>query len=77
MECVGAIDQVRSGQGRLHGHVPVRLGGAASRRPLPPPRCLPVLLQGTQSTRFFLYDRQCRPLASSQVEFPQIYPHAG
>ncbi|EFN59182.1 hypothetical protein CHLNCDRAFT_18995 [Chlorella variabilis] len=34
-------------------------------------------MQGTQSTRFFLYDKQCRPLASSQVEFPQIYPHAG
>lgn len=33
--------------------------------------------QGTQSTRFFLYDRECRPLASAQVEFPQLYPHAG
>ncbi|PRW58390.1 Glycerol kinase [Chlorella sorokiniana] len=33
--------------------------------------------QGTQSTRFFLYDRDCRPLASAQVEFPQIYPRAG
>lgn len=33
--------------------------------------------QGTQSTRFILYDRQCQPLASSQVELSQIYPHAG
>lgn len=33
--------------------------------------------QGTQSTRFFLYDKACRPLASAQVELPQIYPHAG
>jgi len=36
-----------------------------------------LLPQGTQSTRFFLYDRDCRPLASAQVEFPQIYPRAG
>jgi glycerol kinase len=35
------------------------------------------LLQGTQSTRFVLYDKQCQPLSSSQVEFPQIYPRAG
>lgn len=40
-------------------------------------RTMPASMQGTQSTRFFLYDKQCRPLASSQVEFPQIYPHAG
>jgi hypothetical protein len=48
------------------------------------PACPPYLparllrcVQGTQSTRFFLYDSQCQPLASSQVELPQIYPRAG
>ncbi|KAL4421980.1 hypothetical protein ABPG77_011003 [Micractinium sp. CCAP 211/92] len=39
--------------------------------------CIGAIDQGTQSTRFFLYDAQCRPLASAQVEFPQVYPHAG
>ncbi|PSC73566.1 Glycerol kinase [Micractinium conductrix] len=39
--------------------------------------CVGAIDQGTQSTRFFLYDRNCQPLASAQVEFPQIYPRAG
>ncbi|KAJ7560200.1 hypothetical protein O6H91_04G118300 [Diphasiastrum complanatum] len=33
--------------------------------------------QGTTSTRFLLYDRHGKPVASHQVEFSQIYPHAG
>ncbi|KAJ7537479.1 hypothetical protein O6H91_11G007100 [Diphasiastrum complanatum] len=33
--------------------------------------------QGTTSTRFFLYDRNAKPVASHQVEFAQIYPQAG
>lgn len=33
--------------------------------------------QGTQSTRFYLYGKDLQPIASSQVEFPQIYPKAG
>ncbi|KAI3433434.1 hypothetical protein D9Q98_003249 [Chlorella vulgaris] len=39
--------------------------------------CVGAIDQGTQSTRFVLYDKQCQPLSSSQVEFPQIYPRAG
>lgn len=33
--------------------------------------------QGTQSTRFFLYDEDANPVCSHQVEFEQIYPQAG
>ena len=43
----------------------------------PPLECVGAIDQGTQSTRFFLYDRACTPIASCQVELPQIYPPAG
>ncbi|KAF3339012.1 glycerol kinase-like protein [Carex littledalei] len=33
--------------------------------------------QGTTSTRFIIYDRKARPIASHQVEFTQFYPEAG
>ncbi|XP_050235037.1 glycerol kinase [Mercurialis annua] len=33
--------------------------------------------QGTTSTRFIIYDRQARCVASHQVEFTQFYPQAG
>ncbi|KAL0397121.1 UNVERIFIED_CONTAM: Glycerol kinase [Sesamum calycinum] len=33
--------------------------------------------QGTTSTRFIIYDRSARPLASHQVEFTQFYPQSG
>lgn len=33
--------------------------------------------QGTTSTRFILYDRSARAIASHQVEFTQFYPEAG
>lgn len=33
--------------------------------------------QGTTSTRFFIYDRNAKVVASHQVEFGQIYPEAG
>ncbi|HEY5466055.1 MAG TPA: glycerol kinase GlpK, partial [Clostridia bacterium] len=36
-----------------------------------------ALDQGTTSSRAILYDRQARPLARAQVEFPQIYPQSG
>ena len=39
--------------------------------------CIGAIDQGTQSTRFFLYDRDGRSLAHSQVEVPQIYPKSG
>lgn len=39
--------------------------------------CIGSLDQGTQSTRFFLFDRDFRPLASHQVDLPQIRPQAG
>lgn len=39
--------------------------------------CVGSIDQGTQSTRFFLYDKDCTPLASSQVPLPQAYPKAG
>lgn len=39
--------------------------------------CIGAIDQGTQSTRFFLYDKNAKVLASSQVELPQIYPQAG
>lgn len=58
----------------------VPCGGRSAEASALPPHLLSSLSthsQGTQSTRFFLYDRDCRPLASAQVEFPQIYPRAG
>ncbi|KAI4381983.1 hypothetical protein MLD38_007996 [Melastoma candidum] len=33
--------------------------------------------QGTTSTRFIIYDRTARPIASHQLEFTQFYPEAG
>ncbi|GIM04542.1 hypothetical protein Vretimale_9090 [Volvox reticuliferus] len=33
--------------------------------------------QGTQSTRVFMFDRDFTPVASHQVDLPQIYPQAG
>ena len=42
-----------------------------------PIECIGSVDQGTQSTRFFLYDKDCAVLASSQVPVPQIYPKAG
>lgn len=33
--------------------------------------------QGTTSTRFIIYDRSARPVASHQIEFTQFYPQAG
>ncbi|GFR41737.1 hypothetical protein Agub_g2490 [Astrephomene gubernaculifera] len=39
--------------------------------------CIAALDQGTQSTRVFLFDKDCNPLASHQVDLPQIYPQAG
>lgn len=33
--------------------------------------------QGTTSTRFIVYDRHAKPVASHQVEFTQFYPQAG
>ncbi|CAD7702475.1 unnamed protein product [Ostreobium quekettii] len=33
--------------------------------------------QGTQSTRFCLYDANAVPVASAQLEFKQYYPHPG
>ncbi len=36
-----------------------------------------ALDQGTTSSRAILYDRQARPLAQAQIEFPQIYPRPG
>jgi glycerol kinase len=39
--------------------------------------CIGAIDQGTQSTRFFLYDKECHPIASSQIEFKQLYPKSG
>lgn len=39
--------------------------------------CIGSIDQGTQSTRFFLYAKDCSVLASCQVPVPQIYPRAG
>jgi len=36
-----------------------------------------ALDQGTTSTRAILFDEACRPVASSQQEFPQHYPRPG
>ncbi|CAO2036749.1 unnamed protein product [Urochloa humidicola] len=33
--------------------------------------------QGTTSTRFIVYDRHAKPVASHQLEFKQLYPEAG
>lgn len=33
--------------------------------------------QGTTSTRFIIYDRHAKPVASHQVEFTQLYPEPG
>ncbi|KAE8157967.1 hypothetical protein BDV40DRAFT_292220 [Aspergillus tamarii] len=33
--------------------------------------------QGTTSTRFLIFNREGEPVASHQVEFPQIYPKSG
>jgi glycerol kinase len=34
-----------------------------------------VIDQGTTSTRAIVFDERAQPLASAQMEFPQIYPH--
>ncbi|GAB4822772.1 hypothetical protein N2152v2_009818 [Parachlorella kessleri] len=39
--------------------------------------CMGAIDQGTQSTRFFLYNQECSPIASSQIEFQQLYPKSG
>jgi len=36
-----------------------------------------VIDQGTTSTRAIVFDERARPLASAQMEFPQIYPRPG
>jgi glycerol kinase len=36
-----------------------------------------VIDQGTTSTRAIVFDARAKPLASTQMEFPQIYPHPG
>lgn len=33
--------------------------------------------QGTTSSRFLIFDKEGMPHASHQVEFEQLYPHAG
>ena len=76
MECVGAIDQVGCSV-PPHAALPLRhrwphmqplhclrCNTAMNSRAAFAPLCL---MQGTQSTRFFLYDRNCQPLASAQV----------
>mmetsp|Transcript_12324 Transcript_12324/g.37098 ORF Transcript_12324/g.37098 Transcript_12324/m.37098 type:complete len:513 (-) Transcript_12324:411-1949(-) len=40
-------------------------------------QCIGALDQGTQSTRFLLYDSRGEVLASSQLEFPQHCPRSG
>ncbi|KXZ50423.1 hypothetical protein GPECTOR_16g597 [Gonium pectorale] len=39
--------------------------------------CIGAVDQGTQSTRVFIFDKDCNPIASHQVDLPQIYPQAG
>jgi glycerol kinase len=39
--------------------------------------CIGSVDQGTQSTRFFLYDKDCTVIASSQIPVAQIFPHQG
>ncbi|RBP17587.1 glycerol kinase [Roseiarcus fermentans] len=36
-----------------------------------------VIDQGTTSTRAIVFDERAQPVASAQLEFPQIYPHPG
>ena len=67
---------------------PSRQRGGAGSQPTPPAAALPPVVtprpqvvgaidQGTQSTRFFLYDGTGSPVCSHQVELEQIYPRAG
>jgi glycerol kinase len=35
-----------------------------------------VIDQGTTSTRSIIFDASAAPVASAQLEFPQIYPQA-
>lgn len=39
--------------------------------------CIGAIDQGTQSTRFLLYDKTAKLVASHQVEFTQITPEPG
>ena len=39
--------------------------------------CIGALDQGTQSTRFLIYDREAKVIARHQVEFTQITPKPG
>ena len=39
--------------------------------------CIGSLDQGTQSTRFLIYDREAKVIARHQVEFTQITPKPG
>ncbi|KAL4529027.1 hypothetical protein Ndes2437A_g03549 [Nannochloris sp. 'desiccata'] len=39
--------------------------------------CIGSVDQGTQSTRFFLYDKDCNVIASSQIPVAQIFPKQG
>jgi glycerol kinase len=39
--------------------------------------CIGSVDQGTQSTRFFLYDKDCTVIASSQIPVAQIFPKQG
>ncbi len=39
--------------------------------------CIGAIDQGTQSTRFLLYNTHGEVIASHQEEFPQHNPHAG
>jgi len=39
--------------------------------------CIGSVDQGTQSTRFFLYDKECNVIASSQIPVAQIFPKQG
>lgn len=38
--------------------------------------CIIAIDQGTQSTRVFVYDKDAKPVASHQVDLPQILPRA-
>lgn len=42
-----------------------------------PVECIGAIDQGTQSSRFFLYDKECNVIASHQVSLRQEYPRAG
>jgi len=43
----------------------------------PPIEVVGSIDEGTQSTRFLLYDKQCRIVGSHQLEFTQLTPQAG